>query len=99
MSAYALNLIRAHALIDYSTCLVWSGDLLSEHISVDQNASIVGTNREVAILLHGGCRYTKTSKSTSDISPYTKIELVCGAHEVNVVTVVIQDTDENTLAN
>ena len=99
MSAYVLNLIRAHALTNYSTCLVWSGDLLSEHISVDQNASIVGTNREVAILLHGGCRYTKTSKSTDDILPYTQTELICGTHKINVVTIVIQDTDENTLAD
>ena len=99
MSAYVLNLIRAHALTNYSTCLVWSGDLLSEYISVDQNGSIIGANREVAILLHGGCRYTKPGESTGDILPYTKIELVCGALNVNVVTIVIQDTDENTLAD
>ena len=94
MSAYVLNLIRAPALTNYSTCLVWSGDLLSEHISVDQNGSLVGV-----ILLHGGRCHTKHSESTSDISPHTKIKLIFGALKVNVVTVVIQDTDENTLAD
>ena len=86
-------------LTDYSTCLIWSGDLLGEHISVDQDGSLVGINREVVILLHGGRCHTKPSESTSDISPHTKIELICGALNVNVVAIVIQDTDENTLAD
>ena len=94
-----MNLIRAHALANYSTCFIRSGDLLGQHVSVDQDGSLVGINREVVILLHGGCRYTKTSESTGGLSPHTEIELIRGAHEVNVVTVVIQDTDENTLAD